>query len=268
MRFQHSTKGVCERFTAAVGLPPRSSLLRMICTRIENLVPLAVPTSASCADKRPSTSTCLFRVVSVQEPSLRASPIVPGSSPASRKRPSSYPFRPTVAQSASRSFRCPSSRHQLGASTCCTEFPHSVLRAARGVPPTFDGLLRIQPYGLVSSRNHVQGSPFRDLTSSAEPRRVVLDQCPLAVRDAACQPKLPGFAAQSRLWPRPLRKNRCRLQGFTPCTGYDGHRLAVRPCGSSCPSWVFTPPGSETCAVGAPSRSFRSWTCPERPSPS
>jgi len=49
---------------------------------------------------------------------------------------------PTVAQSASRSFRCPSSRHQSRASTCRAENPNSTLRSVHGVPPTFDGLLR------------------------------------------------------------------------------------------------------------------------------
>lgn len=106
---------------------------------------------------------------------------------------------PTVAQGASRSFRCPSSRRQLRASTCCAEIPipRYVPSMAFHLPSTVCSAPK--PCRLISSRNRVQGSTFRGLTSSVELYRVVLSQCPHAVRDAIRRPKPSNLAYQPRL---------------------------------------------------------------------
>jgi hypothetical protein len=159
--------------------------------------------SALNAPNRPSTSTCLFRVHFGPSifPACFADASLEAAQPLERDLLSTS-SAPTVAQGASWSFRCPSSRHQLGASTCRAENPNSTLRSVHGVPPAFNGLLHSRPHGLVSSRSRVQGSPFRGLTSDAEPCRVILDLCPLAVRDATRRPKPSCFASRPRLSPK------------------------------------------------------------------
>lgn len=170
--------------------------------------------------------------------------LFPGFAPASRKSPSLHPF-----QTDSRARRL-------------SEFPLSLFTTSaesvylsRGDPtPRYVPSLAFhppstvfsapEPRGLVSSHSRVQGSPFRGLTSSVKQYRVILGQCPLAVRDATQRPKPLRLAIRLRLWSKPRRKSRSRLQGFALYTGYDGDRLAVKPDSSSCPSWVFTPPGS------------------------
>jgi len=59
---------------------------------------------------------------------------------------------------------------------------HCELRSLRDVSRVLEGLLRHQLRGLVSSRCHVQGSPYRDLSLTAEPYRVSpAHSCPRAV---------------------------------------------------------------------------------------
>lgn len=97
-------------------------------------------------------------------------------------------LRPLFRRSSKRlpwGYREPSSRHQQSESTRCAAIPSSALRSVPGVPPTLDGLLLRLPRGLVSSRNHVQGSPFRGLATPRSRSRVspVRALSPLVRRD-------------------------------------------------------------------------------------
>jgi len=84
-------------------------------------------------------------------------------------------------EGASLGVQVPSSRHQPAASTHARD-PSPELRSVLDVSHVLDGLLRLRPCGFVSPRCHVQGSPFRDLSLSAEPNRVSPAlSCPLAV---------------------------------------------------------------------------------------
>jgi len=56
--------------------------------------------------------------------------------------------------------------------------------SVRDVSRVLDGFLRHQPCGLVSSRCHVQGLPFRGLSLAAEPYRVSpADSCPRVIEE-------------------------------------------------------------------------------------
>lgn len=201
MRFQHSTKDMCERFTAAVGLPLKCSCAGRFApgsnTRFRSPSVSAKRADMTFHEHLPLQSTFGPRIF----PACFADTSLAFVQPPERDLPSTS-SAPTVAQGASWSFRCPSSRHQLRASTCRAENPNSTLRSVPGVPPAFNGLLRSRSHRLVSSRSRVQGSPFRGLTSDAEPCRVFLDLCPLAVHNATLRPKPSRFASRPRLSPK------------------------------------------------------------------
>jgi len=62
--------------------------------------------------------------------------------------------------------------------------PNPSSSSVRDVSRVLDGFLRHQPCGLVSSRCHVQGLPFRGLSLTAEPYRVSpADSCPRALEE-------------------------------------------------------------------------------------
>jgi hypothetical protein len=98
-------------------------------------------------------------------------------------------------------------------------------RSVRDVSHVLDGLLRQKPCGLVSSRNHVQGLPYRGLSLFAEPYRVSpADSCPRDVE-------------RTRLRCDPRQRTRPRLQGLAPRVecGVDQSRLKLQP--------IRAPPG-------------------------
>jgi len=84
----------------------------------------------------------------------------------------------------------PSSRRQQAASTIPQESRPSVTFRPR-LSQSLDGFLRHLPCGLVSSRCHVQGLPFRDCLT-AEPYRVSRRVMPLAVERNACDSDSPS----------------------------------------------------------------------------
>lgn len=227
----------------AIGLPPKSSKIREVCTRHDNLIPLAV-------HQRYRVDLTFHEHLPLQ--SFSRPEIFPayfaGSSLASlespERVPSLYPIR--TDSRARRLSEFPLSLFTTSAESVYLSrgdpTPRYVPSLAFHPPSTV--FSAPEPRGLVSSHSRVQGSPFRGLTSSVEQYRVILGQCPLAVRDATPRPKPLRLAFRLRLWSKPRRKSRSRLQGFALYTGYDGDHLAVKPGSSSCPSWVFTPPGS------------------------
>jgi hypothetical protein len=121
-------------------------------------------------------------------------------------------------------------------------------RSVRDVSHVLDGLLRQKPCGLVSSRNHVQGSPYRGLSLFAEPYRVSpADSCPRDVE-------------RTRLRCDPRQRTRPRLQGLAPRVecGVDQSRLKLQP--------IRAPPGLLLLRVLS-LRTVRTLSRPLRPRP-
>jgi hypothetical protein len=86
-----------------------------------------------------------------------------------------------------------------------SERPKPALRSALGVSRALDGFLSPRPRGLVSSHYHVRDSPFRGLSPTTKPKRLVDASCPLVVHSL-----LPVAE-----FPRRRQLQRARLQGFS-----------------------------------------------------
>jgi hypothetical protein len=88
------------------------------------------------------------------------------------------------------------------AASTCTEALALPLRSAPRLSQPLDGFLRLRCCGLIASRCHVQGSPFRGFSRSAAApaRRRPFPPCrcrPITHRQAGCHgqtPRLRGFA--------------------------------------------------------------------------
>lgn len=142
------------------------------------------------------------------------------------------------ARAPSLRFPSPSSRRQPTVSTWIRgREPPRPLRSVHGVSHALDGLFHHRPCRLVSSRSHVQGSPFRDLSPTAKPTRLSPDLrtlMPLVLRRLRCdpaqrrRPRLQGlvlFAMDAVDLRQRLRNRRLRFPpGFSPPPGFPLHQ--------------------------------------------
>jgi len=174
--------------------------------------------------------------------SVAVHPPVPCTSPSEHLllRPAlpETPLRPcdrldAPARAPSLRFPSPSSRRQPTVSTWIRDRePPRPLRSVRGVSHALDGLFHHRPCGLVSSRCHVQGSPFRELSPTAKPTRLSPDLralVPLVLRGLRCDPAQPH---------RPPTSGPCSLHD-----GCGGSPATVKKPVTPRPSWVFSSTG-------------------------
>jgi len=177
---------MCDRIAGPIGFPAPASTSAFRSGSC-GFSPTAVHHSLATAA---SSSRELCASSSVLRPATCSSPPGKLAPPGDRKAPLSG--------------SSPSSRHQPAASTHYPRFPRPELWSVLGVSHALDGLLRHRPCGFVSPRCHVQGSPFRGLSLSAEPYRLSpADSCPRAV-------------GRTRLRFDPRQQTRPRLQGLAP----------------------------------------------------